>query len=382
MRRYATVLLAVFCATVSADATASPEASIRPRQEIRELRRLQARAAAGDREAHRRLPAEMSRLASQWLAHDEETWRDKEDLGAAISLVLSGGPPGVLRRILGLGSLDPETAKIARGAMAQLEGPKSAVLRLWADIEPETLPSTLAAQFALAKATSLLDSDADKARKLLDKARLLAPGSLIEEVALRRTIFLVAEKGQLDLFVDFSQLYMLRFGRSPYADNVRDRIMSMSDRLAVAESKDADRRLLQLVGLFKESDRSALLVAVGRAALYGGALKRAVEATTAVGRIVPPNSAFGRPATLYLAAARVADVADDGPLASLVELDPRMLGGKDVALRAAAIAVARHVRRWPPRGDSSHVPTEEAPEILGQAEDVARAITDLLSRAP
>jgi chemotaxis protein MotC len=61
------------------------------------------------------------------------------------------------------------------------------------DVKPRAIPSSMSGHIALVQGRCLPHSDAPAAIERLDDARLLLPGTLVEEAALRREILLVGQ---------------------------------------------------------------------------------------------------------------------------------------------------------------------------------------------
>ncbi len=80
-----------------------------------------------------------------------------------------------------------------------------------------TVAPELGAFLALVKASIITADNAAVASKLFDQARLLGPGTLVEEAALRRSLSLAATLGDAERFQRSSSQYVRRYLRSPYA---------------------------------------------------------------------------------------------------------------------------------------------------------------------
>ncbi|MGO8078035.1 chemotaxis protein, partial [Rhizobium leguminosarum] len=63
----------------------------------------------------------------------------------------------------------------------------------------------------------LIATKPTEALDLYDKARLAAPGTIVEEAALRRSVAICVDNGMLDRGMAYSQRYVRRFLHSPYA---------------------------------------------------------------------------------------------------------------------------------------------------------------------
>ncbi|TIP53397.1 MAG: chemotaxis protein MotC, partial [Mesorhizobium sp.] len=70
---------------------------------------------------------------------------------------------------------------------------------------------------ALVKGSLLAADDPAQALTLLDEARLLSPGTLVEEAALRRSVGIAAAQGDAARFALASTQYVASYLYSPYA---------------------------------------------------------------------------------------------------------------------------------------------------------------------
>ena len=86
------------------------------------------------------------------------------------------------------------------------------------NIDPRSVSLRLAGQLAYSESVLKTGRSPDDAIRLLDWARLLAPGSLVEEAALRREILLAGDQRQGDRVILLARQYVSRFPRSIYAD--------------------------------------------------------------------------------------------------------------------------------------------------------------------
>src|SRR5690606_8878443 len=99
---------------------------------------------------------------------------------------------------------------------------------------------------SLIKGSMLSDVEPANALALLDKARLLAPGTLVEEAALRRSIAVATRLGEAARFVRLSEQYVRSYLRSPYASQFADAFVA-----GIVELRETvDRKaVVELVGL-------------------------------------------------------------------------------------------------------------------------------------
>jgi chemotaxis protein MotC len=212
-----------------------------------------------------------------------------------------------------------------------------------ATMDPMAETPELGAFVALVRGTVEADGDAKAAMGLLDSARLLAPGSLIEEAALRRAAPLAVALGDRAGFLHLSEDYARRFLFSPYAsqwaDSFVNGVMALRDGLelsaldGVATVLDTERRQVLFLRIARraaiEHDQALADFATSRA--EGGATK-------------------GGDAQARLYAALPAITSEKGAeaLKSLESIDPMGLSESDRELLATAKALAAELSAPPP----------------------------------
>ena len=191
MRRRVALVLAALLAAGRAEAeTASATIS----DMTDELQRIQTRIAHGDKAAYAAQIGQLKAIGAAIAAARPETWRDKRE---ADSLVVVRPERRLARRSRAARSkatlcIELERA-LARGAVAYITSHEADALTLLSAIDPAGLDARLAGQVAFARSVLETERDPKAAVSLLDWARLLAPGGLVEEAALRREIALLAE---------------------------------------------------------------------------------------------------------------------------------------------------------------------------------------------
>ena len=150
-----------------------------------------------------------------------------------------------------------------------------------------TLPQpNSGAYVALVKGSTLSADKPHAALQLLDQARLLGPGTLVEEAALRRSIAISAAAGNPDRFMIASSQYVRGFIRSPYASQFADAFVAGVDRTcapgsilrrspSIASLMDAERehviylRIARRAAIDGMTELSAFAAARGRQSAAG-----------------------------------------------------------------------------------------------------------------
>ena len=110
---------------------------------------------------------------------------------AAIAIVLSGGDPQILQTLVE--QVAGQELTLVRAALAYGQNRNVEASELLADIDARTLDASIAGHIALVQAELVAKKDRVKTLALLAEARLLAPGTMIEESALRREVTLAVE---------------------------------------------------------------------------------------------------------------------------------------------------------------------------------------------
>jgi len=257
-----------------------------------------------------------------------------------------------------------------------------------------TLPVPLAGHVALVQANLVTKEDPRKAMQLLARARVLAPGTLIEEAALRKEIFLADQADDLEAFTSLSSQYVRRFGKSAYAENFRQRFKAAVMRFGLTRDPDRFARLETALEVLEPDEELRLLLATARAGLLAGTIEPARHAIEKAAALARKGTAEASRATLYAAAMRVLTGEIDVGLADLQSLETTGLAKPDTELAEAVQAMASEIRVEPlreqkigaepkpgedalPEGPERRV-SESAAAMIERAESVLGEIGTLL----
>ncbi len=331
--------------------TAAPR---HPYELVRTLQALQNQAAQGNVAAHIGQRSLLKEMEAPLSAPDAD-WRDPRNVRAVVLYVLSGGSPGPLRRLV---ERDVQTlgadAALARGALAYVMGDEETARKLIGPVKPTELPAALGAQVALVQAALATRNDVKQALQLLDQARLLAPGSLVEEAALRREVFIAGETGDHDRLEKATSQYMRRFGRSVYAEHFRQSFASAVVRFDIGTDAAKFPRLERTMAAFDDSVQRAVFLVIARDALVHGRLPQARVAALAAERTARGDQAALARARLYGAAARVGAENPEITLAALDGVETARLPEADRPLFDAARRIAAGIRA-PAQGQATAI---------------------------
>ena len=382
MRRAAFPILALLgLASLAAAPAASQNAP--PFAMLRTLQMLQEQVAHGDAAAQAAQSQLMTHMAERFLAADPEVWRAPRNARAAVLFVLSGGKPAVVRSILAKATMPSDMDRLIKGALAYGEGNDAEARELLGPIDARSLPSMLGGHLALVQATLLSDQDHEKAGKLFDLARLLVPGTLVEEAALRRQIFTLAGPETFDRFVSLSRQYVRRFRTSVYAENFKQRLTAAAIALAASDDVGRLSKLDSVLTELPAAEQLAFNLAVAKAAVVQGKAMAARYAAEKAATLAADQSSDGARSKLYASAALIVSEDSGKGEQALWAIDRSRLSPQDAELRDAAMAVARGVRAEVAAAEGSGPPGAGAPYVPSAAIDRAQAAvadTDKLLR--
>ncbi|TGE00657.1 chemotaxis protein MotC [Methylobacterium nonmethylotrophicum] len=357
-----------------------------PVELVRTLQLLQDRIARGSTQAHLAQRQLLGHIEQRLLALPPEAWTSPENLRAAVAFALGGGGPALLRRMLETAKLPEADSPLVVGALAYLEGREREARTLLGRFDARTQPPALAGQLALTQAALAVRETPRRAIELLDLARLLAPGTLVEEGALRREIFIHAQGGDAKRFEILAIQYLRRFRRSVYAGTFRQRFATALTRLDFDSDRARIAQLERMLDEIEPGERRDLYLLVARAGLEQGRRETATFAAERALSLAGPETEAAARARLYRAAALiVVDGRYEEGLGALRAVDRAGLDPSDLALLDAALSTAGQIRGGappaaPPREASAKDSAPAGRRQIPDAASIARA-REALARA-
>jgi len=353
MRRCLSVawLAASICCASSAGAE-----GLEPYQMMRSLQLLQDRIADGD---HAALPMQRSLIAiidKRLRAADAAEFENPLNLNALLVYGASGGNPATLDQIVSGLELDDNQRRLSDGLIQYARGDLAAAREKLTEIDLSTVDPELAAPLALVIGSLLAQQAPSQALELFDRARLVSPGTLIEEAALRRSIALSAELRDAARFTLASRQYVSRFLRSPYASQFAEAfvagVIALHDEIepAVIEEVAAAMRPDQAHVVYLRIARQSAIE--GYDQLLAFAADNA-EKYAGWGAESDPRGVLYRNIAL-VSSENVRDVLD-----ALQAIDERRLSANDRKLLNAATEIAQDILA-PPRAGRDVSPQQAA----------------------
>jgi chemotaxis protein MotC len=390
------LLVSTLVASAKADTSSPPQrsqtaepASKRVGREpvllVMQLAETQLKIARGDNAAFERQGAVAEDVAHRMAALDPSVWSDARNREALIKFVLSGGNPALLGKLVKGGAIPPEESTVAKGALAFATDDRENAANLLGDVEHAKLASSLAGHVALVKAALVAGSDAKQAIELCYEARLLSPGTHIEETALRLTTELAIKIGDEKSFEAAATGYLFRFPTSTYGRAFVPRVARVMGSLDYLQHEKSKRRLATMISMLSLEQQADFHLELAESALRSGKLGSAVTAAGKVLEAEPAGSAKTAKARAILGAARIAageHAEGRRDLAALQNLPP---GSELEALARAALRIADYVTATPERAiateqdrttaavnpsDSSGAGPQRGPDQMGKVSGI------------
>ncbi len=345
MKPWRALLAGLFVAVLAAGdcrAEAKP-----PYEIIRSLEALHDQMVGGSRPAQTAMPNVLRQLGARLMAANPSVWKDPRNTRAIVIYILSGGEIRVARKVLATGTVPAAEKQLIEGALAYLEGLKPQAKGLLENIDSRSLEPVVGSHIALAQAALIAEDKPAKALKLLDLARVLAPGTLVEDAALRREVFLAEETIDFDKFIAMADQYFRRFHRSVYAESFQREFAIALTRISQSATERQLAALSTLLNDLPARDQLRLYMHVAQASLVNGKPPAAKWAAMAAMTFAAKNTIDAHRAALYDGVASILTSDYDHGLTELNELESVRFSASDTQLREAAMGLALQIRAWP-----------------------------------
>lgn len=359
--------------------TPAVEADKQPYVLVRTLRTVQDEVASGSTTAHELQRKLLRDFGEQIRDLPVGVWDDVRNVRAVIFFVLSGGDPAVLKTVIGRKKTPFIERRLLKGALAYGESRLVDALSMLHKIEARKLDPLLGGMVALIQGTLIGKKDIKKAIDFFDEARLLAPGTLIEESALRQQILLLAREGEVERFDVLASQYSRRFPNSLFARNFRRQFFAGVARQNYKRASEWVSRTESELMKVPAAERVGLYLSIAEEATKGGNIDIAKFAAGKAREFSQPGSRAVERAKLFEGASLVATDEFERGVELLNEVDVAKLGASDREVRDSALAVARSVGKWP---EAPAKLDEAPPEAVGRAQTLLSKVDSLLEGVP
>ncbi|MGK9052289.1 chemotaxis protein MotC [Neorhizobium petrolearium] len=350
-----------FGAASAYPAMAQDRSDLAPYAMLRSLQFVQDSVVRGDHSA-----AEMQRFMLETIDRrlrtaDPSVFEDPRNVDAALIYAMSGGNPGTLEYLASRDLAGNFDSRVADALRKYLSGKGTLVAKSLAEMTEEYRDEKIGPYLALVSGNVSVVKDPEGALVFYDWARLTAPGTIIEEAALRRSVAIAVDANLVGQALSYSRKYARRFVHSPYASQFADFFVQLVvGHFGEIREEDIDGTLE-----FMDVDRRReVFLRIARAAAVAGKndlARLASSKAEALGGNPTPEAL----ARLYGGLADIPTNDIDAAMRAIADVPEEALSPRDRALRQAAQAVAEQVLS-PPMVESL---AQEMPVTMNNTED-------------
>ncbi len=274
-----------------------------------------------------------------------EDFDDPRNVDAALIYAMSGGNPKTLDLVVAqdkYGYFDEEITGIMR---AYLNGLIPKTKKPIEDIVDDYLNTAIGPYVALIAANVKAAAKDIKSVELFNLARLVAPGSLIEEAALRRSILISINHTEIDQALSLAHIYARRFNKSPYNVQFSQLIIEM----IVQNLDNIDEILVdEVISYLPVKQQKAIYLRIARTGVVNGndvmAIKAREKAHLFEGE---RNAYYNMMADLYASINEMPKGETKKLLEDITNIKRRSLAPIDRPLHDAAMLLAEQILSLP-----------------------------------
>ncbi|MEP3199759.1 MAG: hypothetical protein ABJO57_17920 [Lentilitoribacter sp.] len=270
-----------------------------------------------------------------------EDFDDPRNVDAALIYAMSGGNPKTLDLVVAqdkYGYFDEEITSIMR---AYLNGLIPTTKKPIEEIVDDYLNTAIGPYVALIAANVKAAAKDLKAVELFDLARLVAPGSLIEEAALRRSILISINHSKFDKALSLAHIYARRFNKSPYNVQFSQLIIEM----IVQNLDNIDEVLVdEVISYLPVTQQKAIYLRISRTGVVNGNDVMAVKANEKAHLFKGERNAYYKMmANLYASINELPKGETKKLLDDITNIKRRSLSPIDRPLHDAAMLLAEQI---------------------------------------
>lgn len=343
-KRFLVIASAMLAASVSSVARAGEE-ELAPYKMLRSMQFIQDSVVRGDHSAGEMQRYILGAIDKRLRAVDSSVFEDPRNVDATLIYTMSGGNPATLEYLVARdvqGYFDNRVTEVLR---KYLNGKGTLISKTLADMQKEYADKAIGPYLALVAGNILMNSKPEEALKMYNWARLTAPGTIVEEAALRRSMSIAVGTGLTKEGLNYSNAYARRFLHSPYASQFADLFVS----LAVENVHTIGIEKIRDTVTVMDPDRQlATYLRIARQATIAGELELARMASEEASKI--KNATAKDKGVLASFYSGVADISSGNTAKAAEGLDlvpDSALSPRDKLLRDAAKAIAEQVLKAP-----------------------------------
>jgi chemotaxis protein MotC len=345
--------------------------TLEPYRMLRSLQFVQDTVIRGDHSAADMQRFMLGTIDERLRTADPKTFQDPRNVDAALIYAMSGGNPATLEFLVARDIEGNFDNRVSDALRKYLSGKGTLIAKTLGAIEYKN--DKIGPYLALVAGNVTLTKDPAAALKFYDWARLTAPGTIVEEAALRRSLAVAVDAKIVEKASLYANGYARRFLYSPYASQFADLFVRfVVEHYDVLKPEDIEATL----GYMDIDRRREVYLRVAREAAIAGRKELATMAAEQAKLLSGGEEGADALAKLYGSLVGVPTENVDDAMAVLMNIPEEALSPRDRALRQAAETVAKEVLRKPQPVQRAAIPSLE-PADAGEGAQAATTDPEL-----
>ena len=322
------------------------QSDLPPAKILRSLQFVQDSVVMGDHAAREMQKYLLETMDTTLRTSEASVFEDEHNADAALAYIMSGGNPQTLEYLVARDVQGNFDSRVINVLQKYFNGRGQQAEKVIADILPEYRNGVLGPYLMLIAGNIAINRDPVASLAFFDDARLTAPGSIIEEAALRRSIIATMQAKQPEKTFEYIRKYAVRFLHSPYASQFADLFVNF-----IVESNGAvtHEKIAEIAQLMDPDRAEEIYLRIARQASLRGEVKLASFATGEATGLTSQTGEMARAplSKLYSGLAGVPGQDVRSASEALASIPNDELSPRDIALRDAAKTIAEQIVREP-----------------------------------
>ncbi|WHA40824.1 chemotaxis protein [Agrobacterium larrymoorei] len=322
------------------------QSDLPPSKILRSLQFVQDSVVMGDHAARDMQKYLLETFDTTLRTSDPSIFSDSKNADAALAYIMSGGNPATLDYLVARDVQGYFDSRVINVLQKYFTGRGGQVEKVVADLIPEYQKNRLGPYLMLIAGNIAINRDPVASLAFFDDARLTAPGTIIEEAALRRSIAAAMQAKQHEKGLIYIRKYAVRFLHSPYAPQFADLLVSFTiENYGPVTTQDVE----EIAELMDAERAGEVYLRIARQASLRGQVPLAQFATEKANALADKTGNKTREALskLYSGLANVSSDAVQSASEALESIPADELSPRDLALRDAAKAIAEQIVQDP-----------------------------------
>ncbi len=354
---------------------AEAQSDLPPAKILRSLQFVQDSVVMGDHSARDMQKFLLSAFDTTLRTSDMSVFSDTKNADAALIYIMSGGNPATLNYLVARDVQGYFDSRVVNVLQKYLSGRGGLVDKVVSDLIPEYRNNRLGPYLMLIAGNIAYTKDPAAALPFFDDARLSAPGTIIEEAALRRSIMATMQLKQPEKGMVYARKYAVRFLHSPYASQFADLFVSLAiDSFGPVTTKDIG----EIAELMDAERAQEIYLRIARQASLQGKMELAQFAAEKANGIAEDTGDTTREPLSKLYSG-LSDISGQDVLAAqekLASIPESELSPRDLALRNAAKTIAEQIMQPPSLAAATTVSSSSGPATEGSRAPVPAGKTE------